>query len=222
MIYLSNVYRYYHKVEPALNNINLTIEKGEFVFLTGASGAGKTTLLRLIFGEERGDEGQLRVNGQNVFQLKEREIPLLRRRIGFIFQDFKLIWSRTVFENVALPLAMIGTARSQIKKRVDEILQMVRLEGHARKRPGTLSAGEQQRVSIARAMVNYPLILLADEPTGNLDDALSKDILDVLKDINSKGTTVIVATHQQSAIDHIPARTVTLDHGSIVSDTGIQ
>jgi cell division transport system ATP-binding protein len=216
---MDHVYKYYGKTRPALDDVNLTVEKGEFVFVVGASGAGKTTLLKLIFCEERGDQGELFVNGQDLFRLKEREIPYLRRTIGFVFQDFKLIHRKTVFENIALPMEMIGASRSEIKKRVQEMLTMIRLLDHERKLPDTLSAGEQQRVAIARAMINYPLILLADEPTGNLDEALSIDILDLLREINSHGTTVLVATHQRNTISNIPARTVTLKNGSLMSDT---
>ncbi len=218
MIEMVHVYKYYGTEQPALEDINLTIGKGEFIFIVGASGAGKTTLLKLIFCEERGDQGELLLHGRNIFRFKEREIPFLRRSIGFIFQDFKLIHRKTVFENIALPMEMIGASRNEIKKRVQEMLKMVQLSDHEQKLPDTLSAGEQQRVAIARAMVNYPLILLADEPTGNLDEALSLDILELLKEINGNGTTVLVATHQRNAISQIPGRTVALKHGRMVSD----
>ncbi len=218
MIEMIHVSKYYAEDQPALEDVTLKIEKGEFVFLTGASGAGKTTVLKLIFCEERGQEGELIVNGRNVFQLKEREIPYLRRTIGFVFQDFKLIHRKTVFENVALPMEMVGASRTEIRKRVHEVLQMVNLSDHIEKPSDALSAGEQQRVAIARAMAGYPLILLADEPTGNLDDSLSVDIMDILRNINSHGTTVLIATHQSSLIKKIPGRTVALQHGKVISD----
>jgi len=218
MIQMTGVYKSYGKERAALSDIHLTIEKGEFVFVVGASGAGKTTLLKLIFCEERGERGEIVVNGQNLFHLKESEIPYLRRTIGFVFQDFKLIHRKTVFENVSLPMEMRGASGSEIKKRVHEMLNMVQLDGHSRDLPSTLSAGEQQRVAIARAMVNYPLLLLADEPTGNLDEALSLDILELLKGINGSGTTVLVATHQRNTISKIPGRTIALKQGRIVSD----
>jgi cell division transport system ATP-binding protein len=218
MIRMTGVYKSYGEERSALSDIHLTIEKGEFVFVVGASGAGKTTLLKLIFCEERGERGEIFVNGQNLFHLKESEIPYLRRTIGFVFQDFKLIHRKTVFENVSLPMEMRGASGSEIKKRVHEMLNMVQLDGHSRDLPSTLSAGEQQRVAIARAMVNYPLLLLADEPTGNLDEALSLDILELLQGINGGGTTVLVATHQRNTISKIPSRTIALKHGRIVSD----
>ena len=218
MIQMNGVCKSYGHDRPALSDVHLKVEKGEFVFVVGASGAGKTTLLKLIFAEERGEKGEMWVNGRDLFRLKASEIPYLRRTIGFVFQDFKLIHRKTVFENVALPMEMRGAAGSEIKKRVSEILNMVQLEGHSRKLPTTLSAGEQQRVAIARAMVNYPLLLLADEPTGNLDEALSIEILDLLKGINSSGTTVLVATHQRNIFSKIPGRTIALKHGKIVSD----
>ncbi len=218
MIRMTHVTKSYGEIEPALDDISLDIEKGEFVFLTGASGAGKTTLLKLIFCEERG-EGELFVNNKNVFKLKEREIPYLRRTIGFVFQDFKLIHRKTVYENIALPMEIVGrSSGKEIKRRVREVMEMMQLLGHERKLPDAISAGEQQRVAIARAMVNHPLLLLADEPTGNLDEMLSLDILNLLKNINTLGTTVVVATHQRHAISKIPSRIITLLHGKITSN----
>jgi len=218
MIQMAGVYKSYGKERPALSDVHLKIEKGEFVFIVGASGAGKTTLLKLIFCEERAEKGDIFVNGQDLSHLKESNIPYLRRTIGFVFQDFKLIHRKTVFENISLPMEMRGASGSEIKKRVSEVLNMVQLEGHTRKLPTTLSAGEQQRVAIARAMVNYPLLLLADEPTGNLDEALSLDILGLLREINGNGTTVLVATHQRNTISKIQGRTIALKHGKMISD----
>jgi cell division transport system ATP-binding protein len=217
MIRITHVTKTYGQAQPALEDINLEVQKGEFVFLTGASGAGKTTLLKLLFCEERGDAGELFVNDKDIFKLKDREIPYLRRTIGFIFQDFKLIHRKTVFENVALPMEIVGTSSGkQIKKRVHEVLDMVQLHGHEQKFPDAISAGEQQRVAIARAMANHPLLLLADEPTGNLDEVLSLEIFNLLKEINTLGTTVVVATHQRQAISKIKSHTITLLHGKII------
>ncbi|MEK7286139.1 MAG: cell division ATP-binding protein FtsE [Nitrospirota bacterium] len=222
MIRMEHVYKTYGEIYPALDDITLEIEKGEFVFLTGASGAGKTTLLKLLFCEERGEKGSLFVNSLNLLTLKDRQIPYLRRTIGFVFQDFKLIQRKTIYENIALPMEMVGASGKQIKKRVREVLEMVRLTGHEQKFPNGVSAGEQQRVAIARAMVNHPLLLLADEPTGNLDEVLSLEILELLKTINTMGTTVVVATHQRHAISQISSRMISLDHGKIISNRMIE
>ncbi|MEK7702366.1 MAG: cell division ATP-binding protein FtsE [Nitrospirota bacterium] len=218
MVRIEHVYKTYGGIYPALDDVSLEIEKGEFVFLTGASGAGKTTLLKLMFCEERGEKGSLFVNNRNLFELKDREIPYLRRKIGFVFQDFKLIHRKTIYDNIALPMEMVGASGKQLKRRVKEVLEMVRLTGHEQKFPDGISAGEQQRVAIARAMVNHPLLLLADEPTGNLDELLSLEILDLLKNINAIGTTVIVATHQRHAISQIQSRMIALDHGRIIEN----
>lgn len=218
MIQMYHVYKYYRKDFVAINDLNLKIEKGEFVFVMGASGAGKTTLLKLLFCQERADEGQVIIGGQNISRLTEADIPFLRRKIGFVFQDFKLIQRKTVFENVALPLEISGMARSDIKKRVNEVLKQVRIEHRHDHRPSYLSGGEQQRVAIARALVNRPAILLADEPTGNLDDDLSLDIVELLRNIHTTGTTVIVATHDRHLFSKIVRRTLVLSKGTIVSD----
>jgi len=218
MIQMYHVYKYYRKDFVALNDLNLKIEKGEFVFVMGASGAGKTTLLKLLFCQERADEGQVIIGGQNISRLTEADIPFLRRKIGFVFQDFKLIQRKTVFENVALPLEISGMARTDIKKRVNEVLKQVQIEHRHDHRPSYLSGGEQQRVAIARALVNRPAILLADEPTGNLDDDLSLDIVELLRDIHTTGTTVIVATHDQHLFSKVVRRTLVLSKGTIVSD----
>ncbi len=218
MIQLFHVYKYFRKDFVALYDLNLKIEKGEFVFVIGSSGAGKTTLLKLLFCQERADQGQILIGGQNVSRIKERQIPYIRRKIGFVFQDFKLIQRKTVFQNVALPLVISGTARSDIKKRVNEVLKMVRIEHRHDHRPSFLSGGEQQRVAIARALVNRPAILLADEPTGNLDEELSLDILELLRNIHTTGTTVVVATHDRHLFTKIVRRTLVLDQGKIVSD----
>jgi len=218
MIQLFHVYKYYRKDFLALNDLTLKIEKGEFVFVMGASGAGKSTLLKLLFCQERADEGQILIGGQNVSRIQEGQIPYIRRKIGFVFQDFKLIQRKTVFENVALPLVISGAARNDIKKRVIEVLKMVRIEHQHDQRPSYLSGGEQQRVAIARALVNRPAILLADEPTGNLDDELSLDIVELLRNIHTTGTTVVVATHDRHLFSKILRRTLVLHQGKIVSD----
>lgn len=218
MIQLFHVYKYFRKDFLALEDINLKIEKGEFVFVTGSSGAGKSTLLKLLFCEERADQGQILIGGKNVSRLKERQIPFVRRNIGFVFQDFKLIPRKTVFDNVALPLEIVGTARNEIKKRVHEVLKMVRIEHRQGQRPSFLSGGEQQRVAIARALVNRPAILLADEPTGNLDEDLALDIVGLLRNIQTAGTTVVVATHDRHLFSKISRRKLVLHNGKLISD----
>ncbi len=218
MIQMFHVSKYYRKDFLALDDINLKIEKGEFVFVTGSSGAGKSTLLKVLFCEERADQGQILIGGKNVSRLRERQIPFLRRNIGFVFQDFKLIQRKTVFDNVALPLEIIGASRNEIKKRVHEVLKMVRIEHRQGQRPAFLSGGEQQRVAIARALVNRPAILLADEPTGNLDQDLALDIVDLLRNIQTAGTTVVVATHARQLFSKISRRRLVLQNGKIISD----
>ncbi|VAX28152.1 Cell-division-associated, ABC-transporter-like signaling protein FtsE [hydrothermal vent metagenome] len=218
MIQMFHVYKYYRKDFLALDDVNLKIEKGEFVFVTGSSGAGKSTLLKLIFCEERADQGQILIGGKNVSRLKERQIPFVRRNIGFVFQDFKLVKRKTVFDNVALPLEIVGASRSEIKKRVHEVLKMVRIEHRQSQRPAYLSGGEQQRVAIARALVNRPAILLADEPTGNLDEDLAMDIVGLLRNIQTAGTTVVVATHDRHLFEKISRRRLILEQGKIISD----
>ncbi len=218
MIQMFHVSKYYRKDFLALDDINLKIDKGEFVFVTGSSGAGKSTLLKLIFCEERADQGQILIGGKNVSRLKERQIPFVRRNIGFVFQDFKLVKRKTVFDNVALPLEIVGASRTEIKKRVHEVLKMVRIEHRQSQRPAYLSGGEQQRVAIARALVNRPAILLADEPTGNLDEDLAMDIVGLLRNIQTAGTTVVVATHDRHLFEKISRRRLILDQGRIISD----
>ncbi|MEC4678793.1 MAG: cell division ATP-binding protein FtsE [Nitrospirota bacterium] len=218
MIQMFHVYKYYRKDFLALDDINLKIEKGEFVFVTGSSGAGKSTLLKLIFCEERADQGQILIGGKNVSRLKESQIPFVRRNIGFVFQDFKLVKRKTVFDNVALPLEIVGASRTEIKKRVHEVLKMVRIEHRQSQRPAYLSGGEQQRVAIARALVNRPAILLADEPTGNLDEDLAMDIVGLLRNIQTAGTTVVVATHDRHLFEKISRRRLILEQGKIISD----
>jgi cell division transport system ATP-binding protein len=206
----------------ALQDINLKIDKGEFVYLTGASGAGKTTLLRLIFRAETPDEGHVLVNNQNLTDLKESAVPYLRRSMGIIFQDFRLLPRKTVFENVAITLKVVGLSEGLLRGKVFEALRLVGLDGLQKALPSTLSAGEQQRVCLARAIVNDPLILLADEPTSNLDAALSIEILELLKAVNLRGTTVIVATHNANLIGRQRRRMVVLHQGRVLEATAAE
>lgn len=216
MIQLHNVSLAYQKDASALNNITLHIQKGEFVFMTGPSGAGKTTLLRLLYGALPPTRGQVLIDGQNVSRMSPSQIPILRRSIGVVFQDFKLLPSRTVFENVAITLEVLGWGRADIGKKVMHILRQMGLESKIHLTPQRLSGGEQQRVALARALVNEPKILLADEPTGNLDDANKNQILNIFKEANVKGTTVVVATHDRRLIENSHKRLVTLSKGDIV------
>ena len=218
MIQMFHVSKAYPGDPPALADVNLNIEKGEFVFLTGPSGAGETTLLKLIFLAERATRGQILVGGRNIARLSASGVPFLRRNIGVVFQDFKLLPRRTVADNVAFTLDVLGVPRAESRDRVMRMLKRVGLEHKADVLPPRLSGGEQQRVVIARALVNDPAILLADEPTGNLDPALTIEIMDLLCDVNVRGTTVLVATHDHSLIERYQKRTLRLERGSIVSD----
>jgi cell division transport system ATP-binding protein len=219
MIQLFHVSKFYGG-RLALYDINLHIEKGEFVLLMGASGAGKTTLLKLLFGTERPDEGQILVQARNVARLTPAEVPYLRRTMGFVFQDFRLLSKKTVFENVAMPLLVQGLSRHDTRRKVLDALKAVGVEHRRESRPAMLSAGEQQRVCIARAVVNGPIVLLADEPTGNMDPYLSGEIIDLFKLINARGTTVVIATHNRQVVDQVKRRVVTLNQGKVISDEG--
>jgi cell division transport system ATP-binding protein len=216
MIQLHNVSLAYQQDASALNNIDLKIAKGEFVFLTGPSGAGKTSLLRLLYGALTPNRGQVLIDGQNITRLSASQIPLLRRSIGVVFQDFKLLQNRTVFENVAITLEVLGWGRADIGKKTMHILKQMGIESKYNLVTQRLSGGEQQRVALARALVNDPKILLADEPTGNLDDANKNQILNIFKEANIRGTTVVVATHDRRLIDQSYKRLVTLNKGEIV------
>lgn len=217
MIQLFHVYKNYEGGISALRDVTFQVGKGEFVFLTGPSGAGKTTLLRLLFCADRPTQGQIVVDGRNVSRLKAREIPYLRRRLGVIFQDFKLLNHKTVYENVAFTLKVMGLPSREIRKRVLKTLTYVGLQSKATLKPIILSGGEQQRVAIARAIVREPAILLADEPTGNLDPELTVDIVNLFKEINDQGTTVIVATHDRSLIERFKKRAIVLEKGRMVN-----
>jgi len=202
----------------ALRDVSLEFRKGEFVFLTGPSGAGKTTLLKLLFSAERPSEGQIVVLGRNIARLGQRAIPQLRRRIGVVFQDFKLLPRRTVEENVALSLDVAGTPRRVVRAKVFAILKQLGLQHRRYHHPLSLSGGEQQRIALARALVNEPEILLADEPTGNLDPDLTLDIMDLIASAATRGTTVVVATHELALVSRYGKRAVRLEGGSIVED----
>ncbi|OGP23096.1 MAG: cell division ATP-binding protein FtsE [Deltaproteobacteria bacterium GWC2_56_8] len=202
----------------ALTDISLKIDKGEFLFITGPSGAGKSTLLNIIFGSEQPTEGQIILDGRNYFKIPRSEVAILRRRIGFVFQDFKLLPARTVFDNVALSLKVMGVGPREVRNRVLRMLSFVKLQHRANFKAMSLSGGEQQRVAIARALVKEPAIILADEPTGNLDPALSIETLELFKEVNSRGTTVVVASHDKNLIERFGRRVVRLEDGRLASD----
>jgi cell division transport system ATP-binding protein len=219
MIQLFHVTKYYDR-RTALLDINLQVEKGEFVLLMGPSGAGKTTLLKLLFCAEFPEEGQILVQNRNVARLRPADVPSLRRNMGLVFQEFRLLPKKTVFENVALPLVVQGTSAMDIRRKVFDALKAVGIEHKKDQYPASLSAGEQQRVCIARAIVNGPIILLADEPTGNMDAELSREIMDLFKQINARGTTVLIATHNRQVMEQVNQRVVMLNQGIVVSDSG--
>lgn len=218
MIRLENVTKTYKDSVVALRNATVDIDKGEFVFLVGPSGSGKSTFIRLLNKEESPDSGKIFVAGKDINDMSSWKVPYLRRNIGCVFQDFKLLPTKTVFENVAFALEVIGRPRSVIQTQVPAILELVGLEGKRDNFPHELSGGEQQRVSVARAFVNRPLIMLADEPTGNLDPATSVGIMRLLDRINKTGTTVVMATHDRGIVDTMRRRVIELERGSIVRD----
>lgn len=219
MIETHRLSKLYSRGLYALRDLTLKVDKGEFVFLTGPSGAGKSTFLRLLLMQERPSEGEIFVNGQNLALLNRREIQEYRRSIGFVFQEFKLIPRRTLLENISLVPEVIGVPAAQQRRRAFQVLKWVGLQHRMHAYPIDLSGGEQQRVAIARALVNDPVLLLADEPTGNLDPDLSLEIMNLLREINAGGTTVLVATHDRELIRLVGRRTITLDHGRIVEAT---
>ena len=218
MIQLFHVTKEYPGDGAALQDVTLTIEKGEFVFLTGASGAGKSTLLKLIFCDEPATSGQLLLFGKNVAKIRPRAVPFVRRNIGVVFQDFKLLGRRTVAENVALPLEVRALPDREIRRRVKGLLRSVGLEHRADKFPPSLSGGEQQRVAVARALAADPALLLADEPTGNLDPDRTLEVMDLLYGANARGTTVVVATHDRSLLARYKRRVIVLERGRLLSD----
>ena len=215
MIETQGLGKIYGRGLHALRDLNLTIDKGEFVFLTGPSGAGKSTLLRLLLLQERPTEGEVIVSGRNLSGLTRNEVQAYRRTVGFVFQDFKLITTKTVFENVSFALRVLGMPVEQQRRRTYQVLKWVGLQHRLNSRPDDLSGGEQQRVAIARALVNEPHLVLADEPTGNLDPDLSLEIMNLFRDINASGTTVVVATHDRELIKWVGRRVVQLEHGQL-------
>ena len=219
MILLDRVTKTYGKTAtPALDRISLHVEPKEFVIVVGQSGAGKTTLLRLLTREEKPTSGKIIVGGIDYDKLKDRDIPLLRRKIGVVFQDFKLLPNRTVFENIAFALEIVGMGNHEIRHTVPKVLDIVNLKGKEKRMPLELSGGERQRVAIARAIVRQPKILIADEPTGNLDPKHAWDVINVLEKINRYGTTVLLTTHNQDVVNKLKRRVVTIQHGQIASD----
>lgn len=219
MILLDRVTKTYGKIAtPALDRVSLHVEPKEFVIVVGQSGAGKSTLLKLLTREERPTSGKIIVGGIDYDKLRDRDIPLLRRKIGVVFQDFKLLPNRTVFENVAFALEIVGATNHEIKATVPKVLDIVNLRGKEKRMPLELSGGERQRVAIARAIVRQPKILIADEPTGNLDPKHAWDVIKVLEKINHYGTTVLLTTHNQEIVNKLKRRVVTIQHGQIASD----
>jgi cell division transport system ATP-binding protein len=219
MISISNVSKQYRgSARPALNNVSLEIAKGDFVFLVGASGSGKSSLMRLMLREDVPSKGSVHVLGENLVGIPSRRVPFFRRRLGVVFQDFRLLPNKTVAQNVAFSLEVIGKSQGFIQEAVPEVLRLVGLDGKADRLPSELSGGEQQRVALARAIVNKPALLLADEPTGNLDPATSQDIMALIERINLAGTTVIMATHDRGIVDRLKKRVVELKDGEIIRD----
>ena len=208
----------WHARRAALSDVTVEIEKGEFVLLMGASGAGKSTLLRMLIAEEQPDEGQIFVHGKNVTKLRPSEIPYLRRKVGAVFQDFRLLPKKSVFDNVALPLIVQGASEKDIRRKVTEALRAVDVDHKNDQLPSSLSTGEQQRVCIARSIVNGPVVLLADEPTGNLDPERTREIIELFKLINARGTTVVVATHDPHVLKYVNRRVITLVQGVLLAE----
>ena len=219
MVHLKDVtMRYRSSGTLAANNLSLDMEEGEFVFLVGPSGSGKTTIIKLLTGEVRADSGELEVNGFNLRTIRRRKLPKLRRTLGVIFQDFRLIDDKSVYENVAFAMHVIGASNREIRERVPYVLKLVGLEGREKRLPQELSGGEQQRVAVARALVNSPRLIIADEPTGNLDPAKSLELMLLLQKINELGTTVLGVTHEKELVNAFSKRVISLEDGRVVSD----
>lgn len=218
MIEFVNVTKVYDNNMTALNNVSLKIENGEFVFLVGSSGAGKTTVTKLLMREENVTEGEIFLYGEDITKISRKEIPFLRRKMGVVFQDFRLLEDRTVYENVEFAMQIIGLSRREIRRRVPNVLNQVGLNYKAKMFPRQLSGGEQQRVALARALVNNPSILVADEPTGNLNPKTAMEIMEILENINAMGTTVIMATHAKDIVDVMKKRVIEIEDGVIVRD----
>ena len=218
LIEMKGVTKKYHRSTTALRDINVSVNPGEFVYIVGPSGAGKSSFIKLLYREEKVSAGTLKVGEFNLTKMKKRQIPILRRSIGVVFQDYKLLPKKTIFENVAYAMQVIGEKPREIKKRVPEVLELVGLKHKMRSFPDQLSGGEQQRVAIARAIVNNPKVLIADEPTGNLDPEISWEIMQLLERINLQGTTVLMATHNKQIVDNLRHRVIAIEEGRIVRD----
>ncbi len=218
MIVFTDVTKAYSVGTQALRGVSMQIEDGEFVFLVGPSGSGKSTIMKLITGELRPTSGEVHVNGYSLERIRNREIPYLRRTVGVVFQDFRLIENKTVYDNVAFAMRVIGTSEHEIRERVPYMLELVGLETKSRRHPNELSGGEQQRLAIARALVNNPSTIIADEPTGNLDPARSLEIMSLLEEINNLGTTVLVVTHEKNLVERLGKRVIAIDDGLVISD----
>ena len=218
MIQFTDVVKSYTEGNTALNGVSLQIEDGEFVFLVGPSGSGKSTIMKTITGELRPTSGQVHVNGYNLESIRKRDIPYMRRTLGVVFQDFRLIPNMTVYDNVAYAMRVIGARETEIKERVPYVLDLVGLTGKERRRPTEMSGGEQQRLAIARALVNNPSTIIADEPTGNLDPARSFELMSLLQEINNLGTTVLVVTHEKELVERFDKRVIAIDDGVVISD----
>jgi cell division transport system ATP-binding protein len=218
LIRMTDVQKTYKTGTVALYDVDLTISKGEFVFIIGASGSGKSTLIKMLYREEKPDKGSIMIGGINVAKLKDRKVYILRRKLGVVFQDFKLLPKMTVYENVAFAMEVFSYDKKKIHRRVMEVLELVGLKGKVRQYPDQLSGGEQQRVVIARAIVNNPKLLICDEPTGNLDPDTSMGIMKVLEDINKMGTTIVMTTHNRDIVNKMQKRVIVLNEGKIVQD----
>ena len=218
MIEFTDVVKSYSEGNFALNGVNMQIEDGEFCFLVGPSGSGKSTIIKMITGELKPTSGTVHVNGYSLERIRKREIPYMRRTVGVVFQDFRLIENMTVYENVAFAMRVIGSREKEIKERVPYVLELVGLTDKQNRHPGELSGGEQQRLAIARALVNNPSTIIADEPTGNLDPVMSVEIMSLLQEINNLGTTMLVVTHAQNLVEQFANRTIVINDGVIVSD----
>jgi len=218
MIIFSNVSKIYENGSTALNNISFFIERGEFVFVVGPSGAGKSTLIKLLMHEETATSGEVIIDGVNVNALKQSQIPYLRRNMGVVFQDFRLLPKKTVYENVSFAMEIVGASRREIRRQVPNVLSLVGLSHKAKALPSQLSGGEQQRVALARALVNNPSFLIADEPTGNLNPKTAHEIVELLDEVNKRGTTVIMATHAKDIVDQMKKRVIAIEDGVIVRD----
>jgi len=218
MIEFTDVVKSYSLGNKALNGVSLQIEDGEFVFLVGPSGSGKSTIIKLISGELSPTAGTVHVNGYSLERIRKREVPFLRRTVGVVFQDFRLIETKTVYDNVAFAMRVIGARAREIRERVPYVLELVGLENKTKRYPSELSGGEQQRLAIARALVNNPSTIIADEPTGNLDPARSFEIMALLQEINNLGTTILVVTHERDLVERFAKRVIAIDDGVVISD----